>query len=73
MENESKVALVTGASRGVGKGISIELGRLGFTVVVTARSVAERAVNNWPGTIGQTAEEVEGRGRAGRSHAPRPA
>ena len=62
MANEAKVALVTGASRGVGKGISIELGRLGFTVVVTARSVAERAVNNWPGTIGQTAGEVEAAG-----------
>ena len=62
MANESKVALVTGASRGVGKGIAIELGKLGFTVVVTARSVAEREVNNWPGTIGQTAEEVEAAG-----------
>lgn len=62
MANESKVALVTGASRGVGKGIAIELGRHGFTVVVTARSVAEREVNNWPGTIGQTAEEVEAAG-----------
>lgn len=61
MANE-KVALVTGASRGVGKGIAIELGRHGFTVVVTARSVTERAINNWPGTIGATAEEIESAG-----------
>lgn len=34
--NEKKVALVTGASRGIGKAIAIELGKLGFTVVGTA-------------------------------------
>lgn len=62
MASESKVALVTGASRGVGKGIAVELGRRGFTVVVTARSIVEREVNNWPGTIAQTAEVIEAAG-----------
>jgi len=32
-----KVALVTGASRGIGKGIALELGRAGATVYVTGR------------------------------------
>ena len=33
---ENKVALVTGASRGIGRAIALELGRLGATVVGTA-------------------------------------
>lgn len=31
-----KIALVTGASRGIGQGIALELGRAGFTVIGTA-------------------------------------
>ena len=33
-----KVALVTGASRGIGKAIALELGKAGMTVVGTATS-----------------------------------
>jgi len=33
-----QVALVTGASRGIGQAIAIELGRLGATVIGTATS-----------------------------------
>jgi dehydrogenase/reductase SDR family protein 1 len=36
-----KVALVTGASRGVGKGIALELLEAGATVYITGRSVAD--------------------------------
>lgn len=38
---KGKVALVTGASRGVGKGIALELIEAGATVYITGRSVAD--------------------------------
>jgi len=54
-----KVALVTGASRGIGKGIAIGLGEAGATVYVTGRTVEEgTAAVALPGTIHQTADEV---------------
>ncbi|NET17677.1 MAG: SDR family NAD(P)-dependent oxidoreductase, partial [Okeania sp. SIO1H6] len=34
-----KVALVTGATRGIGKGIAIGLGEAGATVYITGRSL----------------------------------
>ncbi|MGV8935290.1 MAG: SDR family NAD(P)-dependent oxidoreductase, partial [Gallionellaceae bacterium] len=36
MSLQGQVALVTGASRGIGKAIALELGKLGATVVGTA-------------------------------------
>jgi dehydrogenase/reductase SDR family protein 1 len=54
-----KVALVTGASRGVGKGVTLGLGEAGATVYVTGRTVEEgQGVGNLPGTIHQTVAEV---------------
>src|SRR6266487_1355196 len=56
---EGKVALVTGASRGVGKGIALGLGEAEATVYITGRTVEEgHAAVDLPGTIYQTAEEV---------------
>ncbi|MBM7553238.1 SDR family oxidoreductase [Thalassobacillus pellis] len=60
-----KVALVTGASRGAGKGIAIELGKAGATVYVTGRSTKGNSTNDWPGTIDDTASEVEASGGTG--------
>jgi NAD(P)-dependent dehydrogenase (short-subunit alcohol dehydrogenase family) len=63
-----QVAIVTGASRGVGKGCAIELGAAGATVYVTGRTLAPDQAS-LPGTIGATAEavdEVGGRGIAVR-------
>lgn len=61
-----KVALVTGASRGIGKGIALGLGEAGATVYITGRTVEEgKAAVDLPGTIYQTAEEVSERGGKG--------
>lgn len=51
------VAVVTGATRGIGKGIAIELGAAGATVYFTGRSTSEDPKR--PGTIGATASEIE--------------
>lgn len=61
-----KVALVTGASRGVGKGIALGLGEAGAVVYLTGRTVEEgKAAVSLNGTIHQTAEEVNQLGGKG--------
>jgi dehydrogenase/reductase SDR family protein 1 len=56
---EDTVAIVTGASRGVGKGVALGLGEAGATVYVTGRTVHDGAgVDGLPGTIDITAVEV---------------
>jgi len=52
-----KVAVVTGASRGLGKGIALGLGEAGATVYVTGRST-EGSKGALPGTVENTAAEV---------------
>jgi len=47
------IALVTGASRGIGHGIAIGLGEAGATVYITGRTM-ERGVNNTGGVGGVT-------------------
>ena len=59
-----KVAVVTGASRGVGKGIALALAGEGATVYVTGRTV-EPGSAPLPGTIGETADECTRRGGKG--------
>jgi len=59
------VAVVTGASRGIGKGIALELGAIGATVYATGRTATTGGV--LPGTVGETAQlvdELGGRGIA---------
>ncbi len=60
------VALVTGASRGAGRGIALELGAAGAIVYVTGRSVSgQPTTDNVPGTIDESAQEVTNRGGRG--------
>ena len=56
-----KVAVVTGASRGIGKGTACVLAEAGATVYVTARTV-NTGDSALPGTIGETVAEIERRG-----------
>ncbi|HEV8560644.1 MAG TPA: SDR family oxidoreductase [Actinophytocola sp.] len=61
-----KVTVVTGATRGCGRGIAVELGALGATVYVTGRTTrARRSPMNRPETIEDTAELVTAMGGLG--------
>jgi NAD(P)-dependent dehydrogenase (short-subunit alcohol dehydrogenase family) len=54
-----KVALVSGASRGVGRGVALGLGEAGATVYVTGRTIVEGSdVEHLGGTIFKTAQDV---------------
>jgi dehydrogenase/reductase SDR family member 1 len=59
-----KVAIVTGASRGIGKGCALELGALGATVYVTGRSTRKGA-HPLGGTVAETAAAVTAAGGRG--------
>lgn len=59
-----KVVVVTGGSRGVGRGIALGLGEAGATVYVTGRSTPENR-SSLPGTIGETASQVTALGGVG--------
>ena len=59
-ELKGKIAVVTGSSRGIGRGIAVGLGEKGATVYITGRSQGEG-----PLTIGETAEMVNEAGGLG--------
>jgi len=62
--SEGRVAVVTGGSRGAGKGIAIALGAHGYTVYVTGRT--ERAGQaSLDGTIHETVEAINAAGGTG--------
>ena len=60
MSLQSKVAIITGASRGIGKAMALGMAQEGAIVIVAARSETERS--NAPGTIHATAAEIQARG-----------
>ena len=54
-----RVALVTGASRGIGKGIAIELAEAGATVYITGRSRGGNSTDPiFGGTLEETLDEI---------------
>ncbi|MEJ1166431.1 SDR family NAD(P)-dependent oxidoreductase [Variovorax sp. CCNWLW186] len=67
---KGRVAVVTGASRGAGRGIALELGAAGATVYVTGRSTRAQPAESYgrilalselkalPGSIDETADEL---------------
>lgn len=57
-----RIALVTGGSRGAGRGIAVELGRAGAVVYVSGRSVRGTTTNDFPGSIDETVEEIRSNG-----------
>lgn len=59
-----KVAVVTGASRGIGKGMALALAGEGATVYVTGRTVGA-GDHELPGTVGETAALCDARGGRG--------
>lgn len=63
---EHKVAVVTGASRGAGRGIALVLGEAGVTVYLTGRSVQGAQTSKLAGTtLEETAEMMSERGGVG--------
>ena len=61
---KTDVALVTGASRGIGKGIALALGSTGATVYVTGRSTRGGG-QSLPGCVEETADLVSAAGGKG--------
>ncbi|MGJ3508512.1 SDR family NAD(P)-dependent oxidoreductase [Enemella sp. A6] len=64
MSDNERIVVVTGASRGAGKGIALALGTPGSTVYVTGRTRNDGDAP-LPGSVGRTAEEINERGGRG--------
>lgn len=56
-----KICIVTGATRGIGKGIALQLGEAGATVYITGRTLEPKA-DSVGGSLQETAQEVVDRG-----------
>lgn len=61
---KARVALVTGGSRGVGKGVAIGLAEAGATVIVTART-RSGGDSEWPGSLDETVKAINSAGGNG--------
>src|SRR6516162_7286208 len=63
-QSSRKVAIVTGASRGIGRGVALGLGEAGWTVYVTGRTL-DVGESERPGRLLATAREIDEIGGAG--------
>jgi citronellol/citronellal dehydrogenase len=61
---DGKIALITGASRGIGNAIAIRFGAEGATVICTARSL-EPGTDHLPGSLQETVQRIEALGGEG--------
>jgi len=61
MSLAGKVCLVTGATRGIGKGIAVQLGEAGATVYITGRTLKPPS-GQVGGSLQETADEIKARG-----------
>ena len=59
---DGKVAVVTGAARGVGKAVALALGAEGAAVVAAGRSTSERPNSVLPGTLQETCAGIAAAG-----------
>jgi NAD(P)-dependent dehydrogenase (short-subunit alcohol dehydrogenase family) len=64
VDGQAGVAVVTGGSRGVGRGIAIALGSHGYTVYVTGRT-QRTGESPWGGTIADSAAAITAAGGKG--------
>lgn len=62
---DARVAWVTGASRGIGRGVAVALGAAGWAVYATARSSEAARTGHLPGTVEATAAAVTAAGGEG--------
>jgi citronellol/citronellal dehydrogenase len=58
--SSAKVAIITGASRGIGRALALGLAREGWSVVIAAKST--ESTERLPGSIHSVAQEVEALG-----------
>lgn len=61
----STVAVITGAARGIGRGVALVVAELGATVYVVDRESRGNRHSALPGTVEDTAEQVDQRGGRG--------
>ena len=61
MKLSERVVIITGASRGIGKGLALGLAAEGATVVCAARSLT-RSAEGLPGTVNDTVADIESAG-----------
>src|SRR4051812_35820025 len=62
---DGMVALVTGASRGIGAATAVRLARAGATVAVTARTLEDDPASALRGSLVETVAAIEAEGASG--------